>query len=87
MTWLARTPIAVVNAMVEMLPVLQAEESLSRCSETAVGSGTAGKDAKKTINAWKKIADRGGDKASRPKATPTMLGAVGVGYRVVKKGK
>jgi hypothetical protein len=84
MQWLARTPLAVVMAMAEMLPILQAEESLARYAEIATGSGTAGQDgAKRTFNAWKRIAEQGSERRA-PKATPTTLALMGVGLTIVK---
>jgi hypothetical protein len=84
MMWLARTPLAVVYAMAEMLPILQAEESLAHYSEIATGSGASGREgAQKTFNAWKRIAERGEDRRARSKPNPANLAFMGVGFKLV----
>jgi hypothetical protein len=86
MTWLARTPQGVVAAHLEMLPRLQAEESLARANATAIGQAMAGgrrEWMRRQLDAWKRLAASG----QRPvKATPGALAASGIAVKVVPLG-
>lgn len=66
-----------------MLPRLRAEESLLESNRTALGSGVLSReDASKLGSRWERVANnQGGPTAQR--ATPQVLGAMGIGVRRV----
>jgi hypothetical protein len=67
MTWLARTPLAVVRACLDMLPRLEAEESILAVNRTAVGSGTARRDrAQQVTRSWERAASTGRTRPAIP---------------------
>lgn len=83
MDWLMRTPLAVVGAFIEMLPRLQAEESLERSTEAGVGSGTwKPANSRKQVNDWIRAASAGRRRRA-VRATPGALASMGIG--VVKR--
>jgi len=81
--WLTRVPLALVRAHVEMLPRLQAEESLLTARRVAVGSGSmSSKDARSTQADWLRTIEPHTARA-RQKASPADLAAMGIGYHIV----
>ncbi len=84
MTWLEKTPICLVQAHVEMMGRLEAEEALTGVDVVGVGSGAGKSDTRRSrIRSWERAARGSG----RPTAaTPDGLKAAGIGMRVVKRG-
>jgi len=81
--WLTRMPSALVRACLQMLPRLEAEESVLAANRYKVGSGTLPKEQHDAIaGAWEQQADR-----PRPKADPSALVAHGFQVRKVKGRK
>lgn len=82
--WLTRVPQALVRACLEMLPRIQAEESLQMARRVAVGSGTlTAEDAKAAQSDWLRTCEPVRRPKVRHKATPADLAAMGISYRVV----
>jgi hypothetical protein len=82
MTWL-RTPQGVVAAHLEMLPRLQAEESLARVNEAAIGRVLkVGEWMRRQQDAWRRLVSRG----RTERAKPESLAAAGIGMKVVPRG-
>jgi hypothetical protein len=83
MMWLAATPRCVVNAHLEMLGRLQAEELLGAATATGCGSGLKpGRWIRRQMARWRRAA-RG-----RVRATPVRAGdlrGLGIGLRTVKR--
>ena len=86
MTWLAGTPQVVVEAHLEMLNRIKAEEAMSAATETLIGMRglKPGGWVPRQWRAWQHAA---ADGARAIKATATDLRGIGVGVRVVKRGK
>lgn len=68
-----------------MLPQLRAEESLEAATRVAVGSGTAGEEAREIMRAWNDAADDGRPPRNFQKATPDALAAMGIKVTRVPK--
>jgi hypothetical protein len=80
MVWLTEIPACVVQAHVEMLPRLIADESLRRASEAAVGNGIEpGTWIKDQLAAWERTS-AGGRRGGTPaaKVNPAVLQAMGI---------
>ncbi len=78
-----------MRAYVEILPVLQAEESLLAQTRLAVGTGSLKPDAARDIlRSWERAAERPGQK-KRPavKATPQTFIGTGIGVQLVTEAK
>lgn len=89
MTWLAETPVAVLNACLAEIPRLRATEALEQASVVAVGSGSLKKDASQaTLRAWRHLAglDRRPASTSTRQARPNLAG-LGLGLRKVPRRK
>ena len=85
MTWLTRTPLAVVQAYVEMLDGLHAEEAMNASTAVAVGTGSLKKgQGRSQWSRWERAA-RGPARVARA-ASPANTRAMGIGYREVKRG-
>jgi hypothetical protein len=83
MTWLTRTPLAIIKVCVAMMPRLQAEESLSAVERTAIGSGSLKtSDAHAITRRWARTAS-GREQIER--LSPAGLQAIGIGYQIVPK--
>lgn len=66
-------PHAVVQAFAREIPALRASESITRAAETAVGSGSLKKEAsRKIMRGWRKVTQRGGGSATKPKSFEEM---------------
>lgn len=88
MQWLRDIPLCVVNAHVEMLPRLDADEALARANSTGVGAGLKPGDwVTDQIAEWERTAN-GGRRPRRAaaKASPAALQSIGIGLQVVKRG-
>jgi hypothetical protein len=86
MTWLSRTPIAVVRAMTQMKDRLEAEESLTTATRVSMGSGTmkSADAARRQLRQWQRAAQP----SRRPvKASPAVLAMIGVGIKRVPGAK
>jgi len=87
MTWLERTPSTVVGALSAMIPRIEAHESRARSNEIAVGHGIQpGPWIRKQIQEWKRTAE-GGENVVRKAPGAGDLAAIGVGLKVVKRGR
>ncbi len=84
MQWL-HTPACVVSAHLRMIPVLEAEGAMLAATVTAVG--TSAEAGPWVGGQWQEWQRQAGRRAPRPAATPAALAAVGVGVRVVQKGR
>lgn len=85
MTWLAETPVSVVQACMAMLPRLEAQESLQAANRYKVGSGKLPKEQHDALaREWEQQAHAGRPK---PKADPSVLAAHGFAIRRVKGKK
>ena len=84
MTWLAKTPHVVVQAHLEMLNRLKAEEAMGTATATAMGSRglKPGGWMTRQWRAWRDAATSG---VRAVKASATDLRGIGVGVRVVRK--
>lgn len=76
--WLMETPMALLRACAQMLPRLQAEESLLGSTVTAVGSGTAGREARSVTQAWQRTA--GSLRRSMRKPSLHDLASLGIAF-------
>jgi hypothetical protein len=86
MTWLDKTPSAVVAAFSAMIPRLSAHESRTRANEVAIGRGIKpGTWIKKQLQSWEKDA-RGGGSLVKKAPGRGELAAAGIGLKVVKRG-
>lgn len=84
MTWLAKTPLAIVNAHAAMLDRLKAEEALLASTVTAVGTRTLKRQQVRAhLTRWERIA-RARRRAAQP-ATPAALQGLGIGQRTVRR--
>lgn len=87
MAWLERTPQCIVHAHLEMLPRLEAEESLVSAHATAIGGAMAGSKRREwmgaQLRAWRELARRGQQVV---KATAETLRAAGIAMKVVPRG-
>jgi hypothetical protein len=85
MSWIAETPQCVVQAHLDMLERLMAEEAMQRSTETSLGSRL--KSDAKTWNAWSRAAE-GPRRAPARKGppNPAALAAMGIGFKKVKRG-
>ena len=86
MTWLAKTPLAVVRAHVAMLERLTAEEALLGTNVAAVGRALdleEGEWVRRQMAQWTRAAG-----VARPAkaATPADLSAIGIGFTEVPVG-
>lgn len=78
-------PAPVVSEHLDMIGVLQAEESLRRVTETAAGNGLMpDHDRQRILAGWRRDARRG--QLSRRQTLSDLL-APGLGLTVVKKGE
>jgi hypothetical protein len=88
MMWLERLPIRIVRDFAEMLPRLQAEESLLTADRVALGAGTLKQDAARELGRrWERATRDPGarDSRARVKLTPGDLAAMGIRYKVVER--
>jgi hypothetical protein len=86
MEWLERIPQCVVEAHLEMLPRLQAEEALARTNVVAIGTVMSrGRTSwmRDQLNGWRRLASLG---QRAVKATRESLAAVGIALKVVPRG-
>ncbi len=84
MTWLARTPIAVVQAHAAMVDPLLAEDSMSATTAALIGSGRMSRErARAQLARWKRLSSAGA--GAPPPATPGALRAAGIGRKKVKR--
>ena len=83
MTWLSETPQAVVQAHLDMLDRLKAEEAMTAATATAIGSRgmKSGAWMSRQWQKWRASAFAG---VRAVKATATDLRGIGIGVRVVK---
>ena len=85
MDWLERVPQALVEAHLDMIDGLKAEDAMSLATATAIG-GRGLKHGSWMSNQWRSWG-RSALARTRPvKATPGDLGAIGVGVRVKSRG-
>jgi predicted RNase H-like nuclease (RuvC/YqgF family) len=84
MAWLAQTPAVVVEAHLVMLDRLQAEESMARTTEVAVGRSL--KPGGWIRNQWQAWRRRSGRVQRAVKPTRDALAAAGIGVREVSRG-
>ncbi len=84
MTWLSGTPQTVVQAHLDMLNRLRAEEAMATATATAIGSRgmKPGAWISRQWQAWRRAATAS---VRAVKASPSDLRGIGVGVRVVKK--
>jgi hypothetical protein len=84
MTWLKRTPQAVVRAHVEMVERLQAEEAQGLAEVCAVGRALEQGDwIPRLLSRWRRVI--GGVQVAKG-ATPGDLSAMGIGFKEVRAG-
>jgi hypothetical protein len=85
MTWLERTPVAVLDALVAMMPRLEGNEA--RTASTVVGVGHSyrpGSWAKRQLTDWNRTADGGRSARKAPPATD--LAGIGIKLTEVSRG-
>ncbi len=76
MYWLQEAPLAMLEASVRALPIVQAEESLLWSDRLAIGTGAAREHARRSaLQRWHKTA-AGGTRA-KP-AAPAMIAGFGI---------
>lgn len=79
-------PTAVLRALGEMIPQLQAEASLRHVAEIAAGSGSLKPDAHRALlRDWEATANSGGPRLST--RDEAMLAAAAMGFQVVTDGE
>lgn len=84
---LAELPMGIVRALSEMLPQLQAEQSLEATDQIAVGVNKAFAEGatKPAIERWNEALGAGARAVRRLRATPQQLAAIGIGFTKVPK--
>jgi hypothetical protein len=83
MTWLARTPTALVQACATMLTRLDAEEASQAANRVAMGSGTMSAESQReTARAWARASHA---EPVRERATAARLRQTGIGMRRVAR--
>lgn len=81
MTWLSKTPQAVVKCHVEMMERLSAEEALEGTAVAGVGRGLEpGEWGQRQLSRWQRAADR--SQRNVTAATPAVLASMGIGLRI-----
>lgn len=69
-----------------MLPRLQADEAFAGAEQVAIGTGSVEARASKAITArWSRAIEDGRRRSPAVKATPRVLGALGIGVRRVPR--
>ena len=86
--WLRPEVLPYLRAFSEMIPVLQARESMTRAMEIAVGNGTMKKaQSRRVMQDWRRTANRRGRRqVQKPKSREeheAMLAAMGIGVQSV----
>ena len=81
MTWLAQTPMCVVNAHLAMLGRLTAEERLAAAAASGAGKFMKPGPVRRQIAAWDASAHSRGDGSKGGSGVPA-----GAGIKVVKRG-
>jgi hypothetical protein len=85
MTWLERTPIAVFDALVTMLPRVEANEARTAATVAGVGNSfRPGSWAKRQQAEWNRAAE--GGRSARKAPARTDLAAVGIKLTEVSRG-
>lgn len=88
MTWLAETPVSVVQACISMLPRLEAEESVLAANRHKVGSGMLPAEQQQAIaGEWEQKAAPVSGPTQRKRVDPSPLVAHGFAIRRVKGKK
>jgi len=89
MTWLARTPICVVQACLTMMPRLQANDSITRINETMAAFGTADREStmRLRLQLESPLADAPGPPSTPPRRDPEELRQRGFKVRRVKRAR
>jgi hypothetical protein len=87
MMWLERTPPAVINACLEMIPKLDAEEQIDRVNVTALGSGHVADDDGPVLRRKLQSAAAGRAASTRKPVDPSPLIQQGFAVRRIKRKK
>jgi len=88
LTWLTRTPLALVRACARMLPKLEAEEALDAVTRLTVGVGRLpARELRRVVDSWQRSA--GQETVVRPKTLQEFaatVGSMGLGVQIVEPG-